>query len=55
MRIFIVLSLLGFAFVTLFQAPAQEPGSTGTVECRDVQLQIQNTIEMEGPKKIMVN
>jgi len=46
-----VLSLLGFAFVTLSQALAQEPGDIGTVECREAQLQIQNTIEMEGSYK----
>jgi hypothetical protein len=55
MRISIVLSLLGLSFVTLSQALAQEPGSIGTVECREVQLQIQlqiqNTVEMEGPYK----
>ena len=51
MRIFIVLSLLGLFFVTLSQALAQEPGSIGTMECREVQLEIQNTIEMEGTYK----
>ena len=51
MRIFIVLSLLGFSFVTLSQALAQEPGSIGTVECREVQLQIQNIEEMEDHYK----
>ena len=55
MRIFIVLLLLGLSFVILSQALAQEPGSIGTVECREVQLQIQlqiqDTVEMEGPYK----
>ena len=55
MRIFIALSFLGFAFLTLSQALAQEPGDIGTVECREVQLQIQKTIEdtidKEGPYK----
>ena len=51
MRIFIVLSLLGLSFVTLSQALAQELGSIGTVECREVQLQIQNTEEMEDQYK----
>jgi hypothetical protein len=51
MRIFIVLSLLGLSFVTLSQAFAQEPGSIGTVECREVQLQIQNTVDMEDHYK----
>ncbi|MCK5515220.1 MAG: hypothetical protein KAJ00_12025 [Deltaproteobacteria bacterium] len=48
MRIFIVLSLLGFSFITLSQALAEEPGDIGTVECREVQLQIQDTVDMEG-------
>ena len=51
MRIFIVLSLLGFSFITLSQALAEEPGDIGTVKCREVQLQIQDTVEMEGPYK----
>ncbi len=51
MRISIVLLLLGLSFVILSQALAQEPGSIGTVECREVQLQIQDTVEMEGPYK----
>ena len=51
MRISIVLLLLGLSFVTLSQALAQEPGSIGTVECREVQLEIQNTIEMEDTYK----
>jgi hypothetical protein len=51
MRIFIVLSLLGFSFLTLSQALAQEIGSIGTVECREVQLQIQNTVDMEDHYK----
>ena len=45
MRIFIVLSLLGFAFITLSPALAQEPGDIGTVECRELQLLIQDTIK----------
>ena len=51
MRIFVVLSLIGFSFVTFSQALAQEPGDIGTVECQETQLQIQNIIEMEGPYK----
>ena len=51
MRTFIVLLLLGLSFVTLSQALAQEPGGIGTVECREVQLQIQNTVEMEDHYK----
>jgi hypothetical protein len=47
MRIFIVLSLLGLSFVALSQALAQEPGDIETVECREVQLQIQDTVDME--------
>jgi hypothetical protein len=51
MRIFIVLSLLGLSFVILSPALAQEPGSIGTVECREVQLQIQDTEGMEDHYK----
>ena len=51
MRISIVLLLLGLSFVILSQALAQEPGSIGTVECREVQLQIQDTEGMEDHYK----
>ena len=47
MRIFIVLLLLGFSFLTLSQALAEEPGDIGTAKCREVQLQIQDTVDVE--------
>ena len=55
MRIFIVLSLLGFAFLTLSPAFAEEPADIGTSKCRELQLLIQdtikNTLDMEGDYK----
>lgn len=55
MRIFIVLSLLGFAFLTLSPALAEEPAEIWTAECRGFQLLIQdtikNTLETEGDYK----
>ena len=49
MRLAIVLTVIGLSFVMASQAVAQRPGSVGTVECREQQLQIQDTVEMEGP------
>jgi hypothetical protein len=49
MKTFFVLSIIGLSFIILPQAAAQRPGGLGTVECRDAQLQIQETVEMKGP------
>ena len=49
MKTFIVLSVIGLSFFMVSQAVAQRPGGVGTVECRDAQLQIQETVEMNGP------
>lgn len=47
----IVLTAIGLSFVILSQSQAQTPGDLGTVECGEEQLQIQETLEMEGSYK----
>ena len=51
MRILMALLIIGLSIITLSQALAIKPGDMGTEECREIQLQIQDTVEMEGPYK----